>query len=209
MGFRRSNRIKYRLLAERPGVSGVDLSLGDLPGDLEFVRADWVSAWVDRQHKVLSDWQGVTATRAITVEGRLIWMVKHPEYRREYHARAATSAAAFNEARMAWRRRAEMRKHKAEVRRITHEMRFLKVRHDVTVDDAYASPLCDEGVDGFLHSLGLGRYRCFPGWLIAWLAVFDRQVGFVLYEARKRHEAKRTVVPLAPGTSCSEGGGQC
>lgn len=201
MKFPTTNNLKCRLLAERPGISGLELSLGDLPGDLEFVRSDWVSTWVDRRHMVFSNWQGVTATRAITAQGRLIWMVKHPDYQRAYHARSTTAEAAIREARTAWKRRAAMRRHKAELRLITREMRFLKVRHDVTVDDAYASPLCDEGVDGFLRTLRLGRYRRFPGWLIAWLTIFDRQVGFVLFEARRRHEGERTIVPLERKTT--------
>lgn len=181
--------LKRQLLAARPDLSGMDLDVGDVSGDILFSRVDWVPAWEDRSHVVSSEDDGLTATRAITSEGRLIWLVRNTSFRRAFHARSANAPGAFDEARCAWQRRAEFRNHKAEVRRIVRELRFLRVRHDVTVDDAYASPLCEEGVDGFLRTLRLSHYRRFPGWLIAWLSVFDRQVGFVLYEARKRHEA--------------------
>ncbi len=180
--------LKYRLLSERPGRSGVELSLGDLPGKFEFVRMDWVSTWLDRLNVVHSREGNLTATRAITAQGRLIWLVANPNFRRAYHSRSDTATNAFDEARTAWSRRAEFRNRKTEMKRILWELRLLRVRHNVTVEDAYASPLCEEGVDGFLRSLGLGRFRRFPGWLIAWLSIFDRQVGMVLYEARKRHE---------------------
>ena len=177
------------LLADRPGISGIELSLGSLSGEMVFSKSDWVSAWEDTLHVVWSDDRKLSATRAITRQGRLIWLVRAEGFRRAYHARALNAESAFREARSAWRRREEFRARKAEIRRIVREMRFLKVRHEVTVEDAYASPLCEEGVDGFLRSLRLDQYHRFPGWLIAWLHAVDRQIGFVLYEARKRHEA--------------------
>ena len=191
--------LKQRLLHVRPGISGPELSLGDLARDMVFNRSDWVSAWEDRRHVVWTNDLAFSATRAITRQGRLIWMVRSPGVRRPYHARASTAAAAIQEASLARQRRAEFRHHKEEVRRIVRELRFLRVRHDVTVEDAYASPLCEEGVDGFLRALRLPRFRRFPGWLIAWLQIFDRQVEFVLFEARKRHLSSAGDIPASPG----------
>ena len=189
--------LKRRLLTVRPGVSGQGLCLDQLAGELEFLRTDWVSTWLDPRNRYTAPATEITATRAITTEGRLIWLVRNPAYRRPYHARAVRPTDAVEEARTAWRRRQEMKRLKPEVRRIVRDLRWLRVRHEVTVADAYASPLCEEGVDGFLRALGLARWRRFPGWLIAWLFAVDRQVGFVLYEAhlRRLREARQT-----PGT---------
>lgn len=190
--------LKRRLLTVRPGVTGQAVCLDRLADELTFLRADWVSTWLDPQNRYTAPGTEITATRAITAEGRLIWLIRNPAYRRPYHARAVRPADAVAEARTAWRRRQEMKRLKPEVRRIVRDLRWLRVRHEVTVADAYASPLCEEGVDGFLRALGLARWRRFPGWLIAWLFAVDRQIGFVLYEAhlRRRREARQ-----APGAT--------
>lgn len=182
-----------RLIAERPGLTGLERLAADTERDVIFDRSDWVSAWVDTGHRIDGTADGLTATRAITAQGRLIWLVRSPGYQRAYHSRAATAGAAMAEAATAWRRRREMRAHRDELRGIVRDLRRGRLRYPISVEDAYASPLCAEGVDGFLRAIGMARFRVFPGWFIAWCFALDRQVGFVIWEAHRRHMAERAV----------------
>lgn len=179
-----------RLLLRQRDKARVPIDGSDNPlADLRFDRTDWVSMWMDVRHVVHSADGSVSMARGITVQGRLLWMVRKKGLQRAYHARATDPFDAMAEAEDAWRRRKEQRVHKDRVKAIVRDLRSLRVRYQVTLDDAYTSPLCDEGVDGFLRSLGISGYHRYPGWLIAWLYAFDRQVGFVLFEAHKRREA--------------------
>lgn len=194
-----ARRHRARLLALRPA-RRVAQSL-DLDAErLVFDRSDWVSAWVDPRQSVTSHSGLLVATRAITTQGRLLWLVRRAGLARAFHSRADDPFAAMAEAEAAWRRRADQRQLRPQVRAIVRDLRRLRRRMWVCRADAYRSPLCDEGVDAFLRSLGLGRFDCFPGWLIAWLFAFDRQVGFVLYEADQRARAALSF-PDDPGAS--------
>lgn len=191
--------LKRQLLAERPGASGRALNPSFGMDELCLIRSDWVSTWVDPMNWHVDPDTGKTATRAIKLDGRLLWLVRNPAYRRAYHARAVLPQEAIREADFAWSRRAEMRERKAEMLRIVRDLRKLRTRYRVTVEDAYASPLCSDGVDGFLQTLRLDRFRSFPGWLIAWLFALDRQVGFVLWEAHQRYLREQDAIDLVVG----------
>ncbi|MEM8973924.1 MAG: hypothetical protein AAGD43_17830, partial [Pseudomonadota bacterium] len=181
---------KAELLAQRDA-SSIAQSLEMRREDLVFDRSDWVSAWVDPRQVYWSR-DGLTqATRAITVNGRLIWLVSHPKFKRPYHSREETAMEAFSDAENAWHRKLAQAHAKRAVREIAYRLATFRESYAVVIDDAYRSPLCDEGVDGFLRSLGVpGIKRC-PGWLVAWFYYVDRQVGFVIYEAHKRHVAEQ------------------
>lgn len=130
----------------------------------------------------------------------MLWLVRRAGLARAFHSRADDPFAAMAEAEAAWRRRADQRPLRPQVRAIVRDLRWLRRRMWVCRADACRSPLCDEGVDAFLRSLGLGRFDCFPGWLIAWLFAFDRQVGFVLCEADQRVRAALSL-PGDPGAA--------
>lgn len=182
---------KAELLAQRGAATFAQSLEMWWSNSLVFDRSDWVSAWVDPRQSYWSR-DGLTqATRAITVDGRLIWLVSHPKFKRPYHSREETATEAFLDAQNAWRRKTAQAKAKGEVREIVYRLATFRESYAVVIDDAYRSPLCDEGVDGFLRSLGVpGIKRC-PGWLVAWFYYVDRQVGFVIYEAHKRHVTGR------------------
>ncbi len=182
-----TRRHRARLLALRGPQALRETSLDFRPSRLVFDRSEWVSAWLDPRQSVLSRDGTLIATRAITPRGRLLWLVRKCGLCRAYHSRAEDAFAAMEEAEISWRRRRAQRAAKDEVRTIVRDLRRFRVRYRVTLEDAYRSPLCDEGVDGFLLSLGITGFRSYPGWLIAWLYAIDRQVGFVLYEAHLRH----------------------
>lgn len=181
-----AQRHKATLLSQRSMAERRETSLEVRPEGLIFDRSDWVSAWLDPRQSVISATGVVTATRGITIGGRLLWLVRKAGLDRAYHSRQADPIAAMAEAETAWRRRIELRPFRAEVRQIVRDLRWFRRRLDIYVEDAYRSPLCNEGVDAFLASLGISGLRRYPGWLIAWAYALDRQVGFVIWEAHLR-----------------------
>ena len=60
--------------------------------------SDWVSAYLDRGNTVSVDGVRIVATRAITTQGRLIWLVANRHLSRAYHSRKADPHAAMAEA---------------------------------------------------------------------------------------------------------------
>ncbi len=179
-----------KLVAERTQQSAIERFCSNYDADIVFDRADWVSALVDTRNVIRFPTQKVTATRAITLQGKLIWLIRSVHYARAYHSSEPDATSATKDAVRAWTRRSDMRRYRDDVRAIVSDLRWGRKRFRIHVDDAYASPLCNEGVDGFLRSIGVGRFTDFPGWFIAWCFALDRQVGFVIWEAYKRTQAE-------------------
>ncbi|MEM7642225.1 MAG: hypothetical protein AAF366_06815 [Pseudomonadota bacterium] len=161
---------------------------------MEFDFSDWVSAWVDPQNRATNPSGTVTACRAISMSGRLLWLVRKSGLRRAYHSREMDAEAAIADAENAWQRREDQKIFKPQVRTIVSDLRWLRTRHRVLIDDAYQSPLCNEGIDSFLDTLRISGFRSYPGWLVGWLFAIDRQVGFVLWEAHLRVIAEKEEV---------------
>jgi hypothetical protein len=195
-----ARRHKALLRAQRNDGHWRETSLEFQPDRLVFHRSDWVSVWLDLRQIALSRDGLITATRAITPYGRLLWLVRHCDHKRPFHSREADATAAFADAEAAWARRRQHRAVRSEVADIVRDLRRFRKRYRVTLDDAYRSPLCDEGVDGFLTTLGIAGFRSYPGWLIAWFYGFDRQVGYVLYEAHRRQTAQPSRADAANST---------
>ena len=190
-----SSRAKQRalvekLVAERSNQSAIERLCSDYDADIVFDRADWVSALVDTGNIIRFPTQKMTATRAITLQGKLIWLIRSAQYNRAYHSSEPDATSATRDAVRAWKRRSDMRRYRDDVRAIVSDLRWGRKRFRINVNDAYASPLCNEGVDGFLRSIGVSRFTDFPGWFIAWCFALDRQVGFVIWEAYKRTQAE-------------------
>jgi hypothetical protein len=188
-------KAKYRALmdklaAERSSESAIERLCSDYESDIIFDRADWVSALVDTGNVIQFNTMKMTATRAITLQGKLIWLIRSAQYKRAYHSSQPDASSAIQDAICAWKRRSDMRRYREEVRAIVSDLRWGRKRFRIRVEDAYASPLCNEGVDGFLRSIGVGRFTDFPGWFIAWCFALDHQVGFVIWEAYKRTRAE-------------------
>lgn len=186
----RGRRYRDTLYMQRPSPPSPVRSLDMKLDKLAFDRSDWVSAWVDLHNSVDSDCGTITAYRAINMKGQLLWLVRKSGLRRAYHSRETNVKAAIADAKLAWQRREDQRVLKPRVRAVVADLRWLRVRHRVLIDDAYRSPLCNEGIDAFLDTLCISGFRSYPGWLVGWLFAVDRQVGFVIWEAHLRVAAE-------------------
>ncbi|KNG94284.1 hypothetical protein [Pseudaestuariivita atlantica] len=180
-------RLRTTLAQERQMTSLLDREI--IGGSHQIVphRENWVPMWVDTGHVVRSDCGTMFAERSITRGGRLIWLVTTEGKSHAYHATAQDPFAAFEQATEARDRRRFVRGQWDVVKRLQRDLMLGRRRFDVLIDDAAASPLCAVGIQYFMSRIGMGRVRRVSGRVAALMMMIEPQVGFVIYEAARRH----------------------
>ena len=151
-------------------------------------RTNWVRCRVDYGQCVDRAADGAIARRAITDEGRLIWLVHAPGRRHAYHAVAAGVEAAFAEADAARVRRRAIGRRWAEIARLRRDVLLCRRRFFTTVGDAREAGLCELGIRGFLARFGLARRGGAPAFVLALVSFVDRQPGYAMFAAHLRLE---------------------
>lgn len=159
--------------------------------DVVFSKEDWVPLYMDLGNMVVSDCGQFTAYRAATLKGQLIWMVYTSGKEKGYHAMCDDPVDAIERAKETWNHRRAIRQNWCHVEKLQRDLLRGRQRFDVRVEDLKASPLCSLGIEGFRSAVGLGRITRIPGWLAALLMKIEPQMGFVLYEAKCRHQLAR------------------
>jgi len=159
-------------------------------------RENWVPMWVDLGNRVACETGEAFATRAITDRGELLWFVRQSGQRLGYHSSETDPVAAMAQAREARRQRRMVRARWTEVQQLRKDILRGKESFEVHINDAYASPLCTLGIEGFMRRIGLGRVQRVPCRVAAAMTYIDEQVGFVLWQAWQRHNA--TAAQVAP-----------
>lgn len=179
-----------KLARQRQMMSLIEQEILAGAGFFSFDKADWVKLWRDPGHAVTSDCGRITAYRAITLEGTLLWHVFHADKKRGYHATEADPFEAMELAVDSWTRRRQVRARWGEVEKIARDLRTGRQRFDVLVSDAHRSPLCTLGTQGFLNAIGMGHVNGLNGRLAGMLMKVEPQLGFAIYEAYQRVQAE-------------------
>lgn len=182
---------RARLAVERKLISADFPGFVKQDGDIVWHRQSWVGMWVDRSFHVLSPCATMTAHRGITTDGQIIWLVDHPMRPRDFHAVGHDPMMAFRRASEAWARCDELRQRRDEIKALTRDVLLGRVRLDITIEDAAASPLSAVEVRSFMASFGMAGARRISGRLAAVLAMVEPQVGFVIWTAHERRQARR------------------
>ncbi|MBM2576347.1 hypothetical protein JQC91_08510 [Jannaschia sp. Os4] len=182
--------LKAKLLAERPGLSALDREALLGSAALERNTDNWVRSWIDTEHVVTHRSKRVVATRAITDSGLLIWMVRLQGNRFAFHSDREGVDDAFRQASEARRARKAIASRWDEYRALRRRIFLGGRRLTITVDDARRAGLCELGIQGFLHRVGLGGRTHFPGRLLAALSYVDRQVGYAVFAGHLRQQAE-------------------
>jgi hypothetical protein len=163
--------------------------------DFEFYKTDWVPLYYDTGYAVTSDCGKITAYRAATLRGQLLWLVFSDGKARGYHALDDDPVAAIERAKAVWTRRSMVRKNWRDVEDAARDLITGRQKFDVRMEDAEASPLCVLGIEGFLRNIGMARVRKLPGPIAAILMKVEPQMGFVIFEALQRHRKTATQGP--------------
>jgi hypothetical protein len=186
------------LARQRQMTSLIDQEILASGDTFSYDKADWVKLWCDPGHAVTSDCGTITAYRAITIDGTLLWYVFREGKTRGYHASAQDPIAAIDEASNAWMRRKQIKARWKDIEKIATDLRTGRQSFEVRVSDAHASPLCSLGIDGFMRSVGLGGFSRISGRLAGMLMKVEPQLGFVIYEAWRRMQADATYPARTP-----------
>ena len=175
-----------RLVADRGDMSLIDTDIA-AASDVAFSYCDWVRAWVDQGHEVRSDLHGATAYRAISDEGRFMWLVMRDGKERGFHSTRGTAYEAIRDATAHADKRREVRQNWTSVKALCRRVRAGRLNFEVEIADAHRGGLCELGVSGFMKRFGLARVQKMSARKAAYLILLDKQVGHAIYAAALRH----------------------
>lgn len=114
-------------------------------------------------------------------------MVQQQGNRFAFHADRDSAEDAFKQASEARRARKAIASRWPEIAKLRRRILTGRTRLTVSVDDARRAGLCELGIQGFLHRVGLGGRTQFSGKLLAVLSFMDRQVAYATFAAYQRH----------------------
>lgn len=191
-------RLKSMLVKHRQMQSLMEKEIAVLSDDFEFTTENWIHLWVDHAQQVLSECGTTRAFRGISVDEEPMWLVRHRDKIYGYHSLAKDPVTAIEEAQRAWMHRKEVRRNWAQVEEIARDLAAGRLKFDVHVEDAYASPLCTAGIKAFMKRFRISHVKSITGRRAAMLMRADNQVGFVIHEAWKREMSAQPVSVGAP-----------
>ncbi|MEO0402181.1 MAG: hypothetical protein AAF214_07380 [Pseudomonadota bacterium] len=186
----RRSRLLKTLAAERASSSPSERAAN--PGADAFVHdtSHWVSLWYDQDNACPSDFGTMTAYRAITVQGDLIWYVVFENGASVYHALCDDPREAITQASEAQSAQRQLMDQWHSVQAIARDLLAGRQKFDVTLDDAHIAPMCPLGFRAVMASAGLFGFKRISGKTAARLMKAEPQMGFVIYAAWMRARAQ-------------------
>jgi hypothetical protein len=197
----RKSSLFRALAAERSDVQRAET--GDTPAGDEFLFDDshWVSVWYDPASAVRSDFGTMTAYRAITVHGELLWYVMFENCASVYHVQCDDAATAITRASEAQCEQRQLMDQWQGVQAIARDLLSGKQAFHVTLEDARNAPMCPLGFRTMMASAGLFGFKRISGKTAARMMKAEPQMGFVIYAAWQRTKAEQAagLVPAPVG----------
>lgn len=179
----------FKTLAdERKVRSGADQHRQTGPDTFTFVDRDWVTLWYDPAHAVRSHCGGMTAYRAITTTGDLLWYVAPEGKAPVYHAQCADPFQAIEHATVALGAQSDLNLRWAFIERLARDVRSGVRVLDITLGDVQCSPVAPVGFRGLMACLArLGAHHISARY-VAVLMQINPSLGFVLHAAWLRSQ---------------------
>ncbi len=173
--------------------------------DFTFVDRTWVTLWYDPQNAVRSDCGGMTAYRAITTTGDLLWYVAPEGEAPVYHAQCADPFEAIEHATVALGAQSDLNRRWAHIERLASDLRQGIIHFDVTLADARLAPICPLGFKAMMASVGLFGATSVSGRTAAMLMRIEPTVGFVIHAAWLRAQGTAPATHVATKRSTPVG----
>jgi hypothetical protein len=173
----------HKLANTRPTLSNAEADALVKANPFTYVDRTWVTLWYDPAHMVTSDCGRMTAYRAITATGDLLWYVAPDGDAPVYHAQCADPFEAMEHAAASVGIRSDVARRWAHIERLAGELRNGTLEFDVTFEDARHSPVCPTGFRTVMASLGLFGARTMSGRVAAMLMRVEPSVGFIIHTA--------------------------
>jgi len=154
-----------------------------------YVDRTWVTLWYDPGHAIRSNCGGMTAYRAITTTGDLLWYVAPEGDAPVYHAQCADPFEAIEHATVALGAQADLNRRWIHIERLAQDLRSGALQFDVTLEDARLAPICPNGFRALMASVGLFGARSISGRTAAVLMKVEPSVGYIIHAAWIRTQA--------------------
>lgn len=148
-----------------------------------FVDRTWVTLWYDPAHAIRSRCGGMTAYRAITTTGDLLWYVAPEGDAPVYHAQCADPFEAIEHATVALGAQADLNRRWAHIERLARDLRSGAVAFDVTAEDARRVPLRAVLFKTMMAVAGVSGKRAVSGRTAAMMMKVEPSVGFIIHAA--------------------------
>ena len=172
-----------------------------------FVDRDWVTLWYDPEHAVRSHCGGMTAYRAITTTGELLWYIAPEGKAPVYHAQCADPFEAIEHSTVALGAQNDLNLRWAFIERLAQDLRSGAQAFDITLGDVKRSPVAPVALRTLLSCLSRLGIRRVPARLVAALMKIDPSLGFVIHTAWMRSQTSadgkyRSIDPVSCKATC-------
>ena len=151
-----------------------------------FVDRTWVTLWYDPRHAIPSACGSMTAYRAITTTGDLLWYVASENAGPVYHAQCATPAEAILHAKIALGLRGGTNGRMTQIHRLAQDLRNGTISFDVIDDDARGAARRPIAFRALLALGALFGQRGISGRTAALLMRLDPDMGSIIQSAARR-----------------------
>ena len=148
-----------------------------------YVDRTWVTLWYDPAHAIRSKCGGMTAFRAITSTGDLLWYVAPEGDAPVYHAQCADPFEAIEHATVALGAQADLNRRWAHIERLAHGLRSGALKFNVTPEDARRVPMRPTLFKAFMAVVDLFGTRAISGRTAAMMMKVEPSIGFVIHAA--------------------------
>ena len=173
----------HKLASTRKSLSQAETEALVKANTFTYVDRVWVTLWFDPEHMVTSDCGGMTAYRAITSTGDLMWYVAPEGDAPVYHAQCADPFEAMEHAAASVGIQSDISRRWAHIERLAGDLRSGTLDFDVTFEDARHSPACPTGFRAIMASMGLFGARAISGRVAAMLMRVEPGIGFIIHAA--------------------------
>ena len=171
------------LAGERKAVQDDEKAALETGEAFNFVDRTWVTLWYDPGHAVRSDCGGMTAFRAITSTGDLLWYVAPEGEAPVYHAHCADPFEAIEHATVALGAQMDLNRRWAHIERLAANLRQGTMRFDVSLEDVRRAATAPIAFRAALSVLRLFGVRHVSGRSVAMLMPVAPKIGFVIHAA--------------------------
>lgn len=177
------------LARERKRLSGEAQTALAQGNTFTFVDRTWVTLWYDPDHAVQSECGGMTAFRAITATGDLLWYVAPAGDAPVYHAHCADPHEAIEHATVALGAQIDLNRRWMHIERLARELRSGALHFDITPQDIARAPVAPFVFHMAIYLTRKLAGRDMSGREAALLMKVQPSVGFVIHAAWLRSVA--------------------
>jgi|GEM_PF-2996861 len=180
-----------KLIGERKTLSAGEKEVIADASAFIYVDRTWVTLWYDPGHAISSKCGAMTAYRAITTSGDLLWYVAPKGDAPVYHAQCSDPFEAIEHATVALGAQTDLNRRWAHIGRIAQDLRSGALDFDICAEDARNVPLRASPFRSVIALAGLLGDGKISGRMAAALMTIQPSIGFIIHAAWLRAQSEK------------------